>query len=117
MVRAAQAAVGKVQVEGDERIGAQIAFDAVEGPLKLIMENAGLAGDVVLAGVKKGEGDYGFDAETEQYGAMLEMGIIDPAKVTRAALENAASVAGMVLTTESIMTELNPMKLPAPFND
>ena len=117
LVRAAQAAVGKIQVEGDERIGAQIAFDAVEGPLKLIMENAGLAGDVVLAGVKKGEGDYGFDAETEQYGAMLEMGIIDPAKVTRAALENAASVAGMVLTTESIMTELNPMKLPAPFND
>jgi len=94
-----------------------IACAAVEGPLKLIAENAGVAGDVVLEDVKNGEGDYGFDAEAEKYGAMLEMGIIDPAKVTRSALENAASVAGMVLTTESIMTELNPAKLPAPFND
>jgi chaperonin GroEL len=117
LVRAAQAAVSKIQAEGDERVGAQITFDAVEGPLKLIAENAGVAGDVVLEDVKNGEGDYGFDAEAEKYGAMLEMGIIDPAKVTRSALENAASVAGMVLTTESIMTELNPAKLPAPFND
>ena len=117
LIRAAQAAVGKIKAEGDERVGAQIAFDAVEGPLKLIAENAGIAGDVVLEEVKKGEGDYGFDAEAEQYGAMLKMGIIDPAKVTRSALENAASVAGMVLTTESLITELDPMKLPAPFND
>ena len=58
-----------------------------------------------------------FDAEAMEYGSMFELGIVDPAKVTRSALENAASVAGMVLTTESLITELNPMKLPAPFND
>ena len=63
------------------------------------------------------EGDYGFDAEAKRFGNMIEMGIVDPAKVARAAIENAASVAGMVLTTESLITELNPPKLPAPYDD
>ena len=94
-----------------------ILLRAVESPLVLIVDNAGSSGQVVLDGVRSGSGDYGYDAETEQYGSMLEMGIIDPAKVARSALENAASVAGMVLTTESLITELNPMKLPAPFDD
>ena len=61
--------------------------------------------------------DYGFDAEHNQYGSMYELGIIDPVKVTRSALENAGSIAGMILTTESILTEYNPPKLPAPFDD
>ncbi len=117
LVRAAQAAGPKLQAEGDESTGAAILLRAVEAPLVLIADNAGVSGRVVLNSVKQGSGDYGFDAETERYGGLLEMGIVDPAKVTRAALENAASVAGMVLTTESLITELNPMKLPAPFND
>ncbi len=117
LVRAAQSVVSKIQAEGDERTGVEITLAAVESPLKLIADNAGLSGSVVLDGVKRGEEDYGFDAETEQYGGMMAMGIVDPAKVTRAALENAASVAGMVLTTESLITELNPMKLPAPYDD
>ena len=85
--------------------------------MKLIAANAGFRGEVVLDQVQKGEGDWGFDAEADQFGNMFEMGIVDPAKVTRSALENAASVAGMVLTTESLITELNPPKLPAPYND
>ena len=71
----------------------------------------------MLAAVRDGEDDWGFDAEADRYGKMIEMGIIDPAKVARAALENAASVAGMVLTTETLITELNPMKLPEPYDD
>jgi len=86
-------------------------------PIRLISQNAGLSGEVVLNNIEQGEGDYGFDAEIGEYGSMFELGIVDPAKVTRSALENAASVAGMVLTTESLITELNPMKLPAPFDD
>jgi chaperonin GroEL len=86
-------------------------------PVMLISENAGLSGEVVLSNISQGEDDYGFDAEVGEYGSMFELGIVDPAKVTRSALENAASVAGMVLTTESLITELDPAPLPAPFND
>ena len=68
-------------------------------------------------GFPVGYGDFGFDAEKQEYGSMFDLGIVDPTKVARAALENAASIAGMVLTTESLITELNPMKLPAPYDD
>ena len=117
LVRAAQASLGGLAAEGDERTGVQIVAQAVEAPVKLIASNSGFGGEVVLAGVKDGEGDWGFDADADRYGKMIEMGIVDPAKVTRSALENAASVAAMVLTTESIMTELNPAPLPKPFDD
>lgn len=117
LVRAAQALRGKVQAQGDELLGVNIVLDAAEAPLKLIAENAGFSGEVILDSVKKGEGDYGFDAEANQFGAMLKMGIADPVKVTRTALENAASVAAMVLTTESLITELNPKKLAPPYDD
>ena len=117
LVRAAQAGLEKLQADGDERTGFMIVAEAVERPLKLIADNSGFSGAVVLQAVKRGEGDYGFDAEKDRYGGMFEMGIVDPAKVTRAALENAASVAGMVLTTESLITELDPPKLPAPYDD
>ena len=75
-----------------------------------------MSGEVILAESDKGEGDWGYDAETGQYGHLLELGIIDPAKVTRAAVENAASVAAMVLTTESLITDLpdpNAASMPA----
>ncbi len=117
LVRAVQAIRDKVQATGDERIGLDIVAAAAEAPVKLIAANAGFRGEVVLDQVEKGEGDWGFDAEADRFGKMFEMGIVDPAKVTRSALENAASVAGMVLTTESLITELNPAKLPAPYND
>ena len=117
LVRAVQATRDKFQATGDERLGFDIVAAAAEAPVKLIAANAGFGGEVVLDQVRKGEGDWGFDAEADRFGKMFEMGIVDPAKVTRSALENAASVAGMVLTTESLITELNPPKLPAPYND
>ena len=117
LLRAAQLASAKLHAEGDVRTGVNVVLRAVEEPIKVISANAGLSGEVVLNRVANHDDDFGFDAETEQYGSMFELGIVDPAKVTRAALENAASVAGMVLTTESLITELNPMKLPAPYDD
>lgn len=117
LVRAAQAISDKLDAPGDERTGINIVMEAVTAPVKLIADNAGMSGNVVLDEVKKGEGDWGYDAEAGVFGKMFELGIVDPVKVTVAALENAASVAGMVLTTESLITELNPAKLPAPYND
>ena len=117
LLRAAQRAVDKIEATGDERTGVNLVLKAAEEPIKVIAANAGLSGAVVLNQVLMHENDYGFDAELDQYGNMFDMGIVDPAKVTRAVLENSASVAGMVLTTESLITELNPMKLPAPYDD
>ena len=117
LLRAAERAVAKIEADGDERTGVNLTLQAAREPIRVISSNAGLSGEVVLHRVSQGDGDYGFDAETEMYGSMIEMGIVDPAKVTRAVIENAASVAGMVLTTESLITELNPMKLPAPYDD
>jgi len=95
-----------VEAEGDERTGVNILATALEAPLKLIAENTGVSGAVILAESKKGKGDWGYDAEAGEFTHLLERGIIDPAKVTRAAIENAASVAGMVLTTESLITDI-----------
>ena len=90
----------------DEMVGVNIISRALEQPLKLIVENAGSEGAVVLNQVKHQSDDYGYDAELGEFGPMLERGIIDPVKVTRSALQNAASVAAMVLTTESMITEI-----------
>ena len=117
LIRAAQAGRGLLSASGDVATGAEITFASVDAPLTLISDNAGYSGVVVLDAVRTGEGDYGFDAEEGQFGSMFEMGIVDPTKVVRSALENAASVAGMILTTESLITELNPPKLPAPYDD
>lgn len=117
LIRAAQAGRHAVDASGDEGTGAEVTFAAADAPLTLISDNAGYSGVVVLDAVRSGEGDYGFDAEEGQFGSMFEMGIVDPTKVVRSALENAASVAGMILTTESLITELNPPKLPAPYDD
>ena len=100
-------------LEGDERTGAAIVGKALDEPVKIIVENVGGEGAVVLDAIKnQDKPDWGFDAERMTYGNMLEFGIIDPAKVTRSALENAASVAAMVLTTESMITDV-PSKEPA----
>ncbi|MFY0483431.1 chaperonin GroEL [Flavobacterium sp. PLA-1-15] len=90
----------------DEATGIQIVSRAVEAPLRTIVENAGLEGSVVVSKVAEGSGDFGYNAKTDEYVDMLKAGIIDPKKVTRVALENAASVAGMILTTECALVEI-----------
>ena len=117
LIRAAETVRSRFEGSTDEDTGARIVFDSVTAPLELLVQNAGFSGPVVVEAVKNGENDYGFDAEKDRYGSMYEYGIIDPVKVTRSALENAASISAMVLTTESLITELDPPKLPAPFDD
>jgi len=90
----------------DETTGVQIIAKAIEAPLRTIVENAGGEGSVVVAKVMEGKKDFGYDAKTETYVSMLKAGIIDPTKVTRIALENAASVAGMILTTECALVDI-----------
>jgi len=103
----AQRALNKLKdIPGDEAVGASIIRRSLEHPLRLIVENSGFEGSVVLNEVKQQADDYGFDADLGEYGPMLERGIVDPTKVTRSALQNAASVAAMVLTTESMITEI-----------
>ncbi len=107
LVRAQRALEGVSEgLPADEKVGVDIIRRALEQPLKLIVENAGFEGAVVLNQVKQQADDYGYDAEVGEYGPMLEKGIVDPAKVTRSALQNAASVAAMVLTTESMISEI-----------
>ncbi|PCJ98785.1 MAG: chaperonin GroEL [Flavobacteriaceae bacterium] len=103
----AKSALAKITTENiDEATGVQIVAKALESPLRTIVENAGGEGSVVVAKILDGKGDFGFDAKSETYVDMLKAGIIDPKKVTRIALENAASVAGMILTTECALTDI-----------
>ena len=103
------------ELEGDERTGAKIVRKALEAPLRQIAANAGLEGSVVIDNIlKANKPNYGFDAQKEEYVEdMIEAGIVDPTKVTRSALENAASVAAMVLTTESLVADLPEPPAPA----
>ncbi|MCW1952991.1 MAG: chaperonin GroEL, partial [Flavobacteriia bacterium] len=103
----AKAVLGKVKaLNADEETGIQIVARAIESPLRTIVENAGGEGSVVVSKVLEGKGDFGYDAKTETYTDMIKAGIIDPKKVTRVALENAASVSGMILTTECALTDI-----------
>ncbi|MGL6147797.1 MAG: chaperonin GroEL, partial [Plesiomonas sp.] len=90
----------------DQNVGIRVALRAMEAPLRQIVINAGEEGSVIANNVKNGEGNYGYNASTEEYGDMLEMGILDPTKVTRSALQYAASVAGLMITTECMVTDL-----------
>ncbi|GGB83334.1 60 kDa chaperonin [Marinobacterium zhoushanense] len=96
----------------DQTIGIQLALRAMEAPLRQIVGNAGGEGSVVVDKVRAGEGAFGFNAATEEYGDMLEMGILDPAKVTRSALQAASSIAGLMITTEAMVAE-HPEEKPA----
>ncbi len=106
LLRAKHALAGIKAENADEATGIQIVARAVESPLRTIVENAGLEGSVVVAKVAEGTGDFGYNAKTDEYVDMLAAGIIDPKKVTRVALENAASVAGMILTTECALIDI-----------
>jgi chaperonin GroEL len=100
-------------LKGDAGIGVSIVRRALEEPLRQIVENAGLEGAVIVEKVKEGENDFGYNARTEQFENLFESGVIDPTKVTRTALENAASIASMLLTTECVITEEPEEKTPA----
>jgi len=113
LVRAA-AALESVSVENDdERTGVQIITKAIEAPLRQIVANAGGEGAVIVSKIQEGKADFGYNAKTDTFEPMLEAGIIDPTKVTRVALENAASVAGMLLTTECVLADI-PEENPSP---
>ena len=114
LIRALQA-IGKVKGDNEEQdVGIQIAKRAMEAPLRQIVANAGGEASVVVDKVKQGEGNVGFNAATGEYGDMIKMGILDPAKVTRSALQAAASVAGLMVTTECMITEVKEDKPMAP---
>jgi chaperonin GroEL len=101
----AQKAIEKLEVTGEQQVGVNIIRRALEEPLRQIAGNAGEEGSIVVQRVREGKGEFGFNAQTGEYGNLIEMGIIDPLKVVRIALQNAASVAAMMLTTEAMVAE------------
>ena len=107
-------ALDKIKAEGDEKVGVSIVRRAVEEPVRQIADNAGLEGSVVVEKVKKAGEGKGFNALTGEYVDMIAAGIVDPAKVTRSALQNAASIASMVLTTETLVADKPEKEAPAP---
>jgi chaperonin GroEL len=102
------------EAEGDQRIGVRIVRRALESPLRYIAANAGAEGSIVVQNVRGMSINEGYDAASDTYGDMLEKGIIDPTKVTRSALQNAASIAGLLMTTEALVTELPEKEGAAP---
>jgi chaperonin GroEL len=100
-------------LEGDQALGVRMVHQSLSAPLMLISDNAGHEGQVVLEAVRNGKDDWGFDADKGEYCNLIEAGIIDPVKVTRSALENAGSIAGMMMTTQAIITEI-PVFVPLP---
>ncbi|RKU26344.1 chaperonin GroEL [Candidatus Poribacteria bacterium] len=105
--------IDDLELQGDQDTGLSIVREALRSPVRAIAENAGLEGSVILANVESGEGNYGFNAASEEYGDLMEDGVIDPTKVVRSALQNASSIAGLLLTTETLITEIEePPELP-----
>jgi chaperonin GroEL len=110
----ASANLGNLRVSDDERVGVRIIQKALEEPARWIAQNAGAEGAVVLDKIKNGKGAFGFNAATEEYGDMVKAGIVDPTKVVRSALQNAASVAGLMITTEAMIADKPEKKNEAP---
>ena len=106
-------AIEKLQLEGDQQIGVSIIRNAVEAPLRALAANAGLEGAVIVQDVLDSKGNNGFNVATEKYEDLVKAGVVDPKKVTRTALQNAGSIAGLLLTTECLITEI-PEKEPPP---
>ena len=109
----ATAALNDLALEDDQETGLSIIRRSLLSPVRAIAENAGMEGSVVVAKVQEGEGNYGFNAATTEYGDMLEDGVVDPTKVVRSALQNASSIAGLLLTTETLITEIEEPPQPA----
>ncbi|MDZ7933712.1 MAG: chaperonin GroEL [Emticicia sp.] len=112
LIRAQSALVGLEGINGDETTGIAIIRSAIEAPLRCIVANAGGEGSVIVQEVKAGKDDYGYNAREDKFENMLAAGIIDPTKVTRLALENAASIAGLLLTTEAVVSDIPEDKAP-----
>ena len=110
----AQAALKDLKLDGEAQIGVDIVSRACEAPLRQLTANAGVDGSIVVQAVRNGKGAYGYNVATGEYVDMLKAGIIDPTKVTRGALQNAASIAGLLLTTEAMIAEIPQKKDPAP---
>jgi chaperonin GroEL len=106
--------IDALKLEGDELVGAKIIKKALEEPIRMIAENGGVEGSIVIDKVMAKDGNFGYNADTDEYGDMMKFGVIDPTKVTRTALENAASIASLLLTTEAIITEKPEKKEPMP---
>ncbi len=109
----AQKALEAIEEESDQRFGIQIVTRAIEEPCRIIAANAGKDGSIIVDKIKNGEGAFGYNAQADEYGDLLEMGIIDPTKVVRSALQNAASVSGLLLTTEALVAEIPKKDEPA----
>ena len=107
-------AVSKLELEGDQQIGVEIIKNALEAPLRALAANAGLEGAVIVQGVVDSKGNNGFNVSTEKYEDLVKAGVVDPKKVTRTALQNAGSIAGLLLTTECLITEIPEKEAPAP---
>jgi chaperonin GroEL len=103
-------AINALKLEGDEAIGAQIVRRAIESPIRMLCANAGVEGAVVAAAVAAGKGSYGYNVATGEYEDLVKAGVVDPTKVTRMALQNAASIAGLLLTIECMITEIPDAK-------
>jgi chaperonin GroEL len=110
----AVSALDKVKVDDEEKVGVDIMRRALEEPIRQIVENAGAEPSIVTQAVRDGKGDYGYDARTDEYVSMFKVGIIDPTKVARVAVQNAGSIAGMILTTEATVTEIPEKDPPMP---
>ncbi len=106
-------ALDKIKVDEEEAVGVDIMRRALDAPIRQICENAGVEPSIVAQAVREGKGDYGYDARTDEYVNMFKAGIIDPTKVARVAVENASSIAGMILTTEAAVTEIPEKDAPA----
>jgi chaperonin GroEL len=117
LIRAAEVLTSLELENKDQELGKNIILRAIEEPMRQIVNNAGLEASVVVNKVKEGEGDFGFNAKNETYEDLLKSGVIDPAKVTKAALENAASIASMILTTDCLIVEKKEEKAAAPAMD
>jgi chaperonin GroEL len=105
---------GGLGLKSDERTGVMIVRRALEDPLRQIAQNAGKEGSVIVAAVREAELNHGYDALHDKFVDMFEVGIVDPAKVTRSALQNAASIAAMVLTTQAVVTEIPEERTSSP---
>jgi chaperonin GroEL len=110
----AQSALDKVSASGDEAVGVQIVKASLEAPLRQLVDNAGIEGALVVQEVRNGKGGYGYNVATGKYSDLTKDGVLDPAKVTRSALQNAASIAGLLLTTECMVTEIPAEEKPMP---
>ncbi|NLF39145.1 chaperonin GroEL, partial [bacterium] len=107
-------ALEKVKVQGDEEIGVRIIRTAIESPTRTLCDNAGVEGSIVVEKIKAEKGNFGYNVATDTFEDLVAAGVIDPTKVTRSALQNSSSIAGLLLTTECMVTEIPEKEKPAP---